>query len=70
MSMTASKARLEALTRELSNKWARTKEYWRDAKNQEFEQRFMSELLADVNRTVASIHELEKIITKVRHDCE
>ena len=70
MSMTASKARLESLTRELSNKWAQTKEYWRDAKSQEFEQRFINELLADVNRTVASIDELEKIITKARHDCE
>jgi len=70
MSMTASKARLEALTKELSSKWAQTKEFWRDAKSQEFEERFMDELLADVNRTVASIQELEKIITKVRSDCE
>ena len=70
MSMTASKSRLEGLTKELLSKWAQTKDYWRDTKSQEFEQRFMNELLADVNRTVASIQELEKIITKVGSDCE
>lgn len=70
MSMAANKARLDGLTRELSSKWAQTKYSWRDAKSQEFEQRFIDELLASVNRTVACIEDLDKIVTKVRHDCE
>ena len=70
MSMTANRARLDGLTRELSGKWAQTKDFWRDAKSQEFGHRFMDELLGDVNRTVAGIQELEKIIAKVRSDCE
>jgi hypothetical protein len=70
MSMTASRARLAALTKELSSKWERTKDFWMDAKSQEFEQRFMDELVTSVNRAVTSIQELDKIVTKVRHDCE
>lgn len=70
MSITTSKARLDMLTRELASNWAQTKYYWRDAKSQEFEQRFMDELLAGVNRTTTSIQELEKIVAKVRNDCE
>ncbi|MBI3853853.1 MAG: hypothetical protein HY298_26810 [Verrucomicrobia bacterium] len=70
MSMAANKGRLEALTKELLSKWAQTKYSWRDAKSQEFEQRFMDELLSGVNRTVSSIQELEKTMNKVRSDCE
>ena len=70
MSITTSKARLDTLTRELASNWAQTKYSWRDAKSQEFEQRFMDELLASVNRTTTSIQELEKIVAKVRNDCE
>ena len=70
MSITTSKARLDMLTRELASNWAQTKYFWRDAKSLEFEQRFMDELLASVNRTTTSIQDLEKIVAKVRNDCE
>lgn len=70
MSLATSKARLEGLTKELSARWAETKEHWLDAKSREFEQRFMDELLATVNRTAASIHDLEKTLAKVRNECE
>lgn len=70
MSLAASKARLDGLTRELSAKWADTKTSWLDAKSLEFELRFMNDLFTNVNRATASIHELEKVLTKVRHDCE
>jgi len=70
MSMTASKAQLEALTRGLSSKWTQTKDFWQDAKSREFEQRFMDELISSVNRTAVSIDELDKIVTKVRNECE
>lgn len=69
MSMTASKARLEALTKDLSSRWKQTKDFWQDAKRREFEQRFMDELIASVNRTTASIDELDKVVTKVRNEC-
>jgi hypothetical protein len=70
MSLAASKARLDGLTRELSARWAETKERWLDAKSREFEQRFMDELLSAVSRTGTSIDDLEKVLTKVRHECQ
>ena len=58
MSLNASKARLVAITKELSNRWDETKNYWRDAKSQEFEQRYMLELFASVDKTVTVIEKL------------
>ena len=68
--MNANGTRLTAITRELWAQWQRTKDEWRDAKSQEFEHRFMEELLASVDRTVTVIEELDKLITKIRKDCE
>jgi hypothetical protein len=70
MSLNASKARLVAITKELSNRWDETKNYWRDAKSQEFEQRYMIELFADVDRTVTVMEKLNELLTKVKNDCE
>lgn len=68
--MNASGARLEAITRELRLQWLQTKESWNDAKSQEFEQKYLEELFATVDRTVAAIEQLDKVVTKVRKDCE
>jgi uncharacterized protein YeaO (DUF488 family) len=70
MSLNASKARLVAITKELSNRWDETKNYWRDAKSQEFEQRYMAELFANVDKTVTVMEKLNEVVTKVRNDCE
>ncbi len=70
MSLNASKARLVAITKELSNRWDETKNYWRDAKSQEFEQRYMTELFANVDRTVTVMEKLHELLTKVKNDCE
>jgi hypothetical protein len=70
MSLSGSKNRLVAITKELSNRWDETKNYWRDAKSQEFEQRYMSELFANVDKTVTVMEKLNELLTKVRNDCE
>jgi hypothetical protein len=68
--MHASGSRLEAITKELRLQWLQTKEYWTDAKSQEFEQRYLQELFATVDKTVATIEEIDKLVTKIRKDCE
>ena len=68
--MKTSGARLVGLTKELRTQWQDTKAYWKDAKSQEFERRYMEELLASVDRTVTVIEQLDKLITKIRTDCE
>ncbi len=68
--MKASSARLAGLTKELRAQWQDTKVYWKDAKSQEFERRYVEELLASVDRTITVIEQLDKLITKIRTDCE
>lgn len=68
--MKASGSRLAGITKELRAQWLDTKNYWKDAKSQEFERRFMDELLASVDRAVTVIEQLDKLATKIRKDCE
>jgi hypothetical protein len=68
--MKASGNRLSGLTKELRAQWQDTKSSWKDAKSQEFERRYMEELLATVDRTVTVIEQLDKLLTKIRTDCE
>ena len=68
--MKASGNRLSGITKELRAQWSDTKNYWKDAKSLEFERRYMEELLASVDRTVTVIEQLDKLITKIKRDCE
>ena len=62
--------KLAAITKELSHQWQQTKEYWGDAKSQEFERKYIEELLSNVDRAVGVIDELDKLVGKIRNDCE
>ena len=68
--MSANGARLEALTKELRVQWLRTKEYWSDAKSAEFERKYLEELFSSVDRAVLVIDQLDKLISKIKKDCE
>lgn len=68
--MSGGGTKLRAATQQLSIQWAETKESWRDAKCQEFEQKYMQELLASVDRAVSVIEQLDKLVKKIRSDCE
>ena len=68
--MKASGSRLAGLTKELRAQWQDTKNYWKAAKSQEFERKYMEELLASVDRAVNVIDQLDKLVTKIRKDCE
>ena len=68
--MNAAKNRLMGLTKQLRADWEQTRQYWNDAKADEFEKRFLEELFAQVNQAVSNTDNLERIINKVRADCE
>lgn len=68
--MSASGTRLTALTRELWLKWQQTKESWRDSKSLEFEAKYLSDLLPSVDKTVSVIDQVDKLLAKIRKDCE
>jgi hypothetical protein len=62
--------RLSMVTKELVAHWKETKEYWQDAKSAEFEAKYIEELQASVDTAVVIIEQLDKVITKIRKDCE
>ena len=64
------KNRLVSLTKGLATRWDETKNYWKDTKSQEFEQRYMTELFASVDKTVTVLEKLDELLAKVRKDCE
>ncbi len=68
--MSASQNRLVGLTKALAAEWANTKQSWSDAKSREFEHRFLGELFTGVNQAVTNIESLERILNKIRADCE
>ena len=70
MSLSASKTRLAALTKELSVNWRETKESWRDAKSADFEQNYLQELFDSVDAAVGVMDQLDKVLKKIRTDCE
>ena len=70
MNLSGNKGRLVGLTRDISLRWSETKNYWRDAKSEEFERRYMAELAASVNRAVLIVEKLDEVLKKVRSDCE
>jgi len=70
MSARTSAAQLIQAMKELSVEWGQAKEYWRDIKSREFEEKFLSELPVQINRAVAAIEEIEAVMRKVHSDCE
>ena len=68
--MSGNGSKLMAITRQLSVQWQETKESWRDAKSQEFERQYLDELFAGVDKAVTVMEQLDKLITKIRNDCE
>jgi len=70
MTLSGTKSRLTAITKELATRWDETRNHWKDAKSLELEQRFLNELFAGVERTVGAIERLDELLAKVRKDCE
>lgn len=68
--MNANASRLSGITRDLWGRWQQTKAYWRDAKAQEFENKYLAELLSSVDKTVGFIEQLDKLLQKIKKDCE
>ncbi len=70
MSMSVSKTRLAAITRELYNQWQLTRDTWQDSRSQEFERQYIELLTSNVEKAVTVMEDLDKLITKIRSDCE
>ena len=70
MSLSANRTSLATVTKELSIHWQETKESWKDAKSQEFERQYLDELFDSVDTAVAVMDQLDKILNKIRTECD
>ncbi len=70
MNLSASRSRIEMLTRELLRSWDDTKISWRDQKATDFENQFLQELALSVEKTGTVLEKLDQLLTRVRTDCE
>jgi hypothetical protein len=70
MSMHVSGATIAGRTKDLAENWHQTKDSWRDAKSQEFEQTYIQPLIDSVSSAGSVIEELDKVLRKIRKDCE
>ena len=70
MNVSANGKTLFALTKQLSVAWGETKDSWRDPKSEEFERRFLTELTSTVDRVAPIFDDLEKVLNRVRRECE
>ena len=70
MNVSANGKTVVALTKQLSVAWAETRQHWRDSKSEEFEKRFLSELLSTIDRAAPVFDDLDKVLHRVRNDCE
>lgn len=70
MSLSGNKSRLVGATQELLLRWAETRNYWRDAKSQEFDHKYMQDLRERVDKTATLIEKLDAVLKKVQSDCE
>ena len=70
MNLSGNRSRLSAISKELLHRWRETKNHWRDARSEQFERKYLDELMVRVEKTVTVIEKLDEILTRVRKDCE
>lgn len=68
--MSGSKGLLLLATRQLQARWEETRFAWRDRKAKEFDDLYLSELMASVNSGLRVIEELDHLLEKVHADCD
>ena len=70
MSVRAAGNVLASATKELSRKWNAARDEWRNAKAYEFEQKYLVDLQASVDRAGVLFNQIEKLLGQAREDCE
>ncbi len=68
--MNAAGTRLGALTKDIWLRWQETRQHWDDSQSREFESKYLQELVSSVERTMVVIEDLDKVVARIRSDCE
>jgi hypothetical protein len=70
MSLSSNGHSLAMATKQLSRHWEETKQSWGDSRAQHFEDKYMAQLIAGVERALPVFEDLDKILNRARNDCE
>ena len=70
MSTKASIGKISKSTKALMVGWSETRHRWRDTKALEFEKKYIEPLPQAVEAAVKVMNELDKVLGKIRKDCE
>ena len=70
MNLTSNRQVLGAATKDLALRFNELQNAWRDAKSREFEERFLFHLASSVERSLPAFEQLQKLVSRVREDCE
>lgn len=70
MSLGASRSKLIAATKALTQDWRQLETHWRDTRYRDFQSTVMDPLLAAADDALRALDELDARITKIKHDCE
>lgn len=61
---------LAQAAKDLSVEWRETQDHWRDAKAREFGERFIDPVPPQVARALEAMEELDRILRRIRSECE
>jgi len=70
MNVSANGKMVVALTKQLAVAWDETRGYWHDAKSDDFEKRFLNDLISTVDRAAPVFDQLDRVLSRVRSECE
>jgi hypothetical protein len=70
MSVRAAGNVLATATKQLWRSWDNAHHEWRDAKADAFEQKYLVELQATVDRAGVVMSQIEKILSQAKEECE
>jgi hypothetical protein len=70
MSGSGPQSKLVAGAKEIYLRWEETRNYWKDAQCDDFDRRYMRELLGRVDQAAIVMEKLDELLTKIRKDCE
>lgn len=70
MSAKGAAGKLGKVTKQLMVGWTETKQSWRDTKAREFEEKYVAPLPTAVESAMKVLMELDKLLTRIRKDCE
>ncbi|HIG84243.1 MAG TPA: hypothetical protein EYG40_14210 [Verrucomicrobia bacterium] len=70
MSVKSTRGTINKAVRDLNVSWQQCKNYWADSKSKEFEEKYIAPLPDAVTATSSIIDEIDKILTKIKRDCE